>query len=50
MIGFFASKCTGLTPSSTPPCGGAFGGAVAEAAADAAIVDDMTNRRDCVES
>lgn len=48
MIGFFASKCTGLTPSSTPPCGGAFGGAVADAAVDEAI-DDMTNRWGFVE-
>jgi hypothetical protein len=42
MIGFLASKCTGLTPSSTPPCGGAFGRAVADATAEA-IVDDMMN-------
>lgn len=49
IIGFFASKCTGLTPSRTPPCGGAFGGAVAEAATDAANVDDMMNRRGRVE-
>jgi hypothetical protein len=33
MIGFFASKCTGLTPSSTPPCGGAFTTAVGAALA-----------------
>ena len=50
MIGFFASKCTGLTPSSTPPCGGAFGGAVADAAADEATIDDMTNRWGFVEA
>ena len=42
IIGFLASKCTGLTPSSTPPCGGAFGRAVADATAEA-IVDDMMN-------
>ena len=42
MIGFLASKCTGLIPSSTPPCGGAFGRAVADATAEA-IVDDMMN-------
>jgi hypothetical protein len=42
MIGFFASKCTGFTPSSTPPCGGALIGAVGFAlAADA--IDDMVN-------
>lgn len=33
MIGFFASKCTGFTPSNTPPCGGAFTTAVGCAAA-----------------
>jgi hypothetical protein len=33
IMGFFASKCTGLTPSSTPPCGGAFTTAVGAALA-----------------
>lgn len=41
IIGFFASKCTGLTPSNTPPCGGAFTTAVAAALALATAVDDM---------
>jgi hypothetical protein len=46
MIGFFASKCTGLTPSSTPAWGGACGLAVAEATADEAdaTIVDMMNR------
>lgn len=34
MMGFLGSTCTGLTPSSTPPCGGALGAAVAVAARD----------------
>jgi hypothetical protein len=34
MMGFLGSKCMGFTPSSTPPCGAAFGAAVAVAAAD----------------
>jgi hypothetical protein len=37
MIGFFASKCTGFTPSRTPACGGALMGAVGAALAAAAI-------------
>lgn len=43
-MGWFASKCTGFTPSRTPPCGGAFGAAVADTAADEATSDDMANR------
>jgi hypothetical protein len=43
MIGFFASKCTGFTPSSTPPCGGALTTAVAAALAAAAIDDMLVN-------
>jgi hypothetical protein len=43
IIGFLASKWTGFTPSSTPPCGGALGTAVDEAAADYEAIDDMVN-------
>jgi hypothetical protein len=39
IIGWFLSKCTGLTPSRTPACGGALIGAVGAALADAAIED-----------
>jgi hypothetical protein len=38
IIGFFASKCTGFPPSSTPPCGGTLTTAVAAAVA---ALDDM---------
>jgi hypothetical protein len=51
IIGFFASKCTGFTPSSTPPCGGALTGAVGAALAAATddiflVLDDSASPKD----